>query len=192
MEEVLLPVLSRDEAEPAVRHDLLDSPLGHSSNSPSRTLARTHGSVREEKLQDLGERALWRTLLEWYQSYGIRSRVPASASCRRLPTTAHAMPRPTPATNQPVQPRQPRASRSKPASVRITATMNQTSRVTADRPSERPPLRSVAGPPPPRGGRGVAGSLRTGARRRAGAVGLDAAAFEHDRRAVVGPRRFDA
>src|SRR5262249_41161069 len=29
VEEVLLPVLGSDDAEPAVRHDLLDRPLGH-------------------------------------------------------------------------------------------------------------------------------------------------------------------
>src|SRR5215472_19140173 len=51
VEEVLLPVLSGNEAEPTIRHDLLDRPLGHQKTPLLEQSARTHGSVREEKLQ---------------------------------------------------------------------------------------------------------------------------------------------
>ena len=44
MEEVVLPVLARDEAEAAIRDDLLDGACGHGAGPfPSRTEEETHG-----------------------------------------------------------------------------------------------------------------------------------------------------
>src|SRR5438105_15500881 len=48
MEEVLLPVLSRDEAEPAVRDQLFYGPCGHRQTPLLENWLRTHGSFRED------------------------------------------------------------------------------------------------------------------------------------------------
>src|SRR5690349_13508782 len=48
VEEVLLPVLGCDEAEPAVGDQLLDGPCRHRQSPLLESQSRTHGSFRED------------------------------------------------------------------------------------------------------------------------------------------------